>query len=114
MGVRRITGKSISLRQVTEGIWQGSNIAEIMPSDGDTEMSAGIHEIFASETIVEKAPVSDVLHILEGEIEIDADGVVETFQAGDFAYLHIGARQKYTVRERVKLVYVTYPRDWAS
>jgi ethanolamine utilization protein EutQ len=77
-------------------------------------MSCGVHELFASVTVVEKAPVDDVLYILEGEIEIDADGVAETYRAGDFAYLHAGARQTFTVRDRVKHIYVTYPRDWAS
>jgi ethanolamine utilization protein EutQ (cupin superfamily) len=75
-------------------------------------MSCGIHEIFASEIIVEKAPVDDVLYVLEGEIEIEAGGAAETFRAGDFAYLRAGARQRFIVRDRVKHVYVCYPGNW--
>ena len=114
MSVEKISRESIVLSEVPDGAWSGSNIAEILPAAGDTRMSCGIHEIFASETVVEKAPVDDVLYILEGEIEIDADGITEKFQAGDFAYLRAGARQKFTVRDRVKHIYVTYPRNWSN
>ena len=114
MSIKKISKESIVLRKIPDGIWSGSNIAEVLPATGDTKMSCGIHELFASETIVEKAPVNDVLYVLEGEIEIDSDGVVEKYQAGDFAYLHAGARQKFTVRDRVKHIYVTYPCDWSS
>ena len=114
MSIKKISRDSIMLSEVTEGIWSGCNIAEVLPTTGDTRMSCGIHELFASETIVEISPVDDVLYILEGEIEIDSDGITEKFQAGDFAYLHAGARQKFIVRERVKYIYVTYPRDWSN
>ncbi len=114
MSTKKISKESIVLRKIPDGIWSGSNIAEILPATGDTKMSCGIHELFASETVVEKAPVDDVLYVLEGEIEIDSDGVVEKYQAGDFAYLRAGARQKFTVRDRVKHIYVTYPCDWSG
>ena len=114
MSIKKISKESIVLRKIPDGIWSGSNIAEVLPATGDTKMSCGIHELFASETIVEKAPVNDVLYVLEGEIEIDSDGVVEKYQAGDFAYLCAGARQKFTVRDRVKHIYVSYPCDWSS
>ncbi|MDP7288194.1 MAG: cupin domain-containing protein [Phycisphaerae bacterium] len=114
MSIKKISGESVVPARVPDGIWSGSNLAEVFPTSGDTNMSCGVHELFASVTVVEKAPVDDVLYILEGEIEIDADGVAETYRAGDFAYLHAGARQTFTVRDRVKHIYVTYPRDWAS
>lgn len=114
MSLKKIPGESIVLRKIPEGTWSGTNIAEIFPAAGDTRMSCGIHEIFASETVIEKAPVDDVLYILEGEIEIDSDGIIEKYQAGDFAYLRAGARQKFTVRDRVKHIYVTYPCDWSD
>ncbi|NQU44242.1 DUF861 domain-containing protein [bacterium] len=114
MTIKRIPKESIALNKVPNGIWSGSNIAEVFPADGDTRMSCGIHELFASETIVEKAPVDDVLYILEGAIEIDSDGVVERYEAGDFAYLRAGARQKFTVRDRVKHIYVTFPCNWSG
>ena len=114
MGLKKIARETVVLESIPDGLWGGSNIAEILPAKGDTRMSCGVHEIFASEIIVEKAPVDDVLYVLEGEIEIEADGVTETFRAGDFAYLYAGARQKFTVRDRVKHIYVTYPRDWSE
>ena len=114
MNIRKICGKSVVLPTVQDGPWAGSNLAEIFPATGDTRMSCGIHELFASETVVEKAPVDDILYILEGEIEIESDGVTEKYQAGDFAYLHAGARQKFMVRDRVKHIYVTYPRNWTA
>ena len=77
-----------------------------------TGNDGGIHEIFASETVVEAAPVDDVLYILEGEIEIEAGGVRQTYRAGDFAYLHGGFRQKFIVRNRVKHIYICYPANW--
>lgn len=73
MSIKKISKESIVLSKIPDGIWSGSNIAEILPATGDTKMSCGIHEILASETVVEKAPVDDVLYILEGEIEIDSD-----------------------------------------
>lgn len=112
MSIKKVAGKSVTLQPIQDGPWSGSNLAEIFPSTGQTRMSCGIHELFSSETVVEKAPVDDVLYILEGEIEIESDGVSEKYQAGDFAYLHAGARQKFTVREKVKHIYITYPRNW--
>ena len=114
MSIKKISKESIVLSKIPDGIWSGSNIAEVLPARGDTRMSCGIHELFASETVVENAPVDDVLYVLEGEVEIDSDGIVEKYQAGDFAYLRAGARQKFTVRNRVKHVYVTYPCNWSS
>ena len=112
--VLKVSKESIALNKVPDGVWAGSSIGEVFPVAGDTRMSCGIHELSASETVVEKAPVDDVLYVLEGEIEIECDGVVEKYRAGDFAYLRAGARQKFTVRRRVKHIYVTYPRNWSS
>ena len=112
MGVLKKAGKDVVLAPLRDGVFAGSNIAEIFDTFGRTRMSCGIHEIFASEVVVEKAPVDDVLHVLEGEIEIEADGTVETFRAGDFAYLRAGARQRFLVRDRVKHIYVCYPGNW--
>ena len=114
MSIKKISKESIVLNKITDGIWSDSNIAEIFSAAGDTKMSCGIHELFISETVVEKAPVDDVLYILEGEIEIDSDGIIKKYQAGDFAYLRAGARQKFTVRNRVKHIYVTYPCNWSG
>jgi len=114
MTIKKVSKKSVVLGKVPDGIWAGSKIAEVFPAAGDTRMSCGIHELLASETVVEKAPVDDVLYILEGEIEIDSDGVVEKYRAGDFAYLRAGARQKFTVRDRVKHIYITYPCNWSN
>ena len=114
MSIKKVAGKTIAWQSIKDGLWAKSNIAEIFPTTGQTRMSCGIHELFASEIVVEKAPVDDVLYILEGEIEIESDGVTEKYQAGDFAYLQSGARQKFTVRKRVKHIYITYPRDWKS
>jgi ethanolamine utilization protein EutQ (cupin superfamily) len=114
VSIKKVSKKSVAPCNVPAGIWAGSNLAEIFPASGDTNMSCGVHELFASVIVVEKAPVDDVLYILEGEMEINADGVVETYHAGDFAYLRAGARQTFTVRDRVKHIYVTYPRDWSS
>lgn len=112
MGVLKKAGKDVVFQSLRDGVFAGSKIAEIFDTSGRTKMSCGIHEIFASEVIVEKAPVDDVLYILEGEIEIEADGAVETFRAGDFAYLRFGARQRFLVRDRVKHIYVCYPGNW--
>ncbi len=114
MSIKKIPRESIVMNKILDGIWSGSNIAEVLPATGDTKMSCGIHELFESETIVEKSPVDDVLYILEGEIEIDSDGIVKKFQAGDFAYLPAGVRQKFTVRNRVKHIYVSYPCNWSG
>lgn len=112
--IRKVAGESVCPHTITDGMWSGSNIAEVFPAAGDTRMSCGVHELFTSETVVEKAPVDDVLYILEGEIEIDSDGVVETYHPGDFAYLRSGARQVYRVRDRVKHIYITYPCNWCT
>lgn len=114
MSIKKISKESIKFKTIQEGLWSGSKIAEILPASGDTKMSCGTHELFASKTIVEKTPVDDVLYILEGEIEIVSDGVTEKYQAGDFAYLHAGARQKFTVRDHVKHIYITYPCNWSN
>ena len=114
MSIKKISNESIVLSTIPDGVWSGSGIAEVFPAAGATKMSCGIHEVFASETVIENAPVDDILYILEGEIEIESDGVVEKYQAGDFAYLRAGARQKFTVRDRAKHIYVTYPRNWSN
>lgn len=114
MKLLKKTGQAVIPKPVKEGLWAGSNLVEVFDTSGTTTMSSGIHEIFASETVVEKAPVDDVLYILEGEIEIEADGVRQIFKAGDFAYLYRGCRQKFIVRERVKHLYVCYPANWQA
>lgn len=114
MGVLKVPGETIIPKPLTEGLWKGSNIVEVFDTGGKTRMSCGIHELFASVTVVEKAPVDDVLYILEGEIEIEADGVRQLFKAGDFAYLYKGCRQTFTVRKHVKHIYICYPANWAT
>lgn len=114
MSIKKVSKESIVPNKIEDGLWSGSNIAEIFPVSGDTKMSCGIHEIFASDIVVEKSPVDDILYILEGEIEISADGVVNKYKAGDFAYLYAGSRQTFTIRNRVKHIYITYPRDWSG
>ncbi len=114
MTIKKISRENIKLQKIPGGLWSGSNIAEIIPATGDTKMSCGIHELFKSVTIIESSPVDDILYILEGEIEIDSDGVSENYQPGDFAYLRAGARQKFTVREHVKHIYITYPCNWSD
>jgi len=110
----KISKESIKLKPIQKGLWSGSKIAEVLPANGNTKMSCGIHELFTSETVVEKAPVNDVLYILEGEIEIDSNGVTEKYQAGDFAYLQAGVKQKFIVSEHVKHIYVSYPCNWSN
>ena len=112
MSIRKRAGKQVVLEPVRDGAWAGTNLAEVFDTSGSTRMSCGVHEIFASETVVEEAPVDDVLYILEGEIEIEANGVAQKFKAGDFAYLHAGCRQRFIVRDRVKHIYVCYPSNW--
>ena len=112
MSIRKIAKDDVILEEAQDQPWAGSNIAEIFPSTGDTRMSCGIHEIFQSETVIEEAPVDDVLFILEGEMEIESGEDYEKYAAGDFAYLHAGAPQRFLVRDRVKLIYVTYPCNW--
>ena len=112
MGVLKKAKADIIFRPIRDGLFAGSNIAEVFDTSGSTKMACGIHEIIAADVVVEKAPVDDVLYILEGEMEIEADGVVQTFRAGDFVYLRSGVRQRFIVRARVKHIYVCYPSDW--
>jgi len=112
MSIRKVDKSEVVLQEVQDQPWAGSKIAEVFPSTGNTRMSCGVHEILESETVIDKAPVDDVLFILEGEIEIESGEDHETYGAGDFAYLHAGAGQRFLVRDRVKLIYVTYPCNW--
>ena len=112
MGIIKRSKEAIVFKPITHGPFSGSIIAEVFDTSGETTMACGIHEIPASLTIVEKAPVDDVLYILEGEIDIESDGVSKTYRAGDLAYLRAGERQKYTVKDRVKHIYVCYPGNW--
>jgi ethanolamine utilization protein EutQ (cupin superfamily) len=114
MSLRKVSKNDVVLTEVQDLPWKGAKVAEVFPSSGTTRMSCGIHEIFASETIIEKAPVDDVLFILEGEIEIDTDNESYKYAAGDFAYLHAEVKQRFIVKDRVKLVYVTYPCNWIN
>ena len=112
MNVLKKSGADIVFRPIRDGAFAGSNIAEVFDTSGRTKMACGIHEIIAADVVVDKAQVDDVLYILEGEMEIDADGVVQTFRAGDFVYLRSGVKQRFIVRARVKHVYVCYPSNW--
>ena len=53
-------------------------------------------------------------HRIYIETDIEANGVSITYRAGDFAYLRKGERQQYTVKERVKHLYVCHPGDWKA
>lgn len=112
MGILKKAKRDVVFTPIPEGPFGGSVIAEIFDTSGDTAMSCGIHAIPASVTVVEKAPVDDVLYILEGEIEIESNGLRQTYRAGDFAYLRKGERQVFTVKDRVKHIYVCYPGNW--
>jgi len=112
MSILKKAKEEVEFRPIREGPFAGSSICEVFDTSGNTRMSCGVHEVFASETIVEEAPVDDVLYILEGEIEIEAGRITETYKAGDFVYLYAGARQRFTVRDRVKHIYVCYPGNW--
>ena len=115
MSLKKVSKNEVVLTEVQDLPWKGSKMAEIFPSSGTTRMSCGLHEIFASETVIEKAPVDDILFILEGEIEIETDDDESyKYVAGDFAYLHANAKQRFVVKDRVKLVYVTYPCNWMN
>ncbi len=112
MSILKKAAEDVVFQTIAEGPFAGTQICEVFDTKADTRMSCGIHELSASETLVDNAPVDDVLFILEGEIEIEADGVAKTYRAGDFAYLHAGAKQRFTVRDRVKHIYVCYPGNW--
>ena len=112
MAILKRAKKDIVFKPIPEGPFAGTVIAEVFDTSGATAMSCGIHEIPASVTVVGKAPVDDVLYILEGEITIESNGVVKTYKAGDFAYLRAGEKQTYTVKDRVKHLYVCYPGNW--
>jgi PAS domain S-box-containing protein len=111
-GILKKAKSEVAFVPIPEGPFAGSSIAEIFDTSGATAMSCGIHEIPASVTRVDKAPVDDVLYILEGEIDIESNGVLKTYRAGDFAYLRAGETQVYTVRNRVKHLYVCHPGNW--
>lgn len=111
----KVSKKDVVLKPVTDiPRWCGSNLAQIFGGGNDEVcMSAGIHEIFACE-VTELNPVTDLLYILEGEIEVRANSESQIYQQGDFAYLTGGVDRTYIVRESVKLIYVTYPSNWQA
>ena len=51
MTIKKIAKDSLVLSRIPDGLWAGSNIAEVLPATGDTKMSCGIHELFASESV---------------------------------------------------------------
>lgn len=112
MTILKTEASDIRLQPIAEGVFAGSRICEVFDTSGKTTMACGIHEIDASVTVVERAPVDDVLFILDGEVEIESNGDSHTYRAGDFAYLRAGERQVFTVRERVRHIYVCYPGNW--
>lgn len=114
MSLQKVAKEEVVWNKLPDGIWQGTKLAEVFPANGGTEMSCGIHEITASETIIEEAPVSDILYILEGELELEEDGICHTYRAGDFAYINKGTKQRFTVKDRVKHIYICYPANWSE
>ena len=62
MGILKRSKEEIVFEPIAHGPFSGSIIAEVFDTSGETTMSCGIHEIPASVTIVEKAPVDDVLY----------------------------------------------------
>ena len=76
-------------------------------------MSAGIHEIFPSEVTC-TMETDDILYILEGEIEIEVNGLIKTYCPGDFAYLYKGTKVTIRVAKYDKHVFISYPADWKN
>ena len=114
MGTLKRSQAAVVFSPIADGPFAGSRIAEVFDTSGATAMACGIHEIHAAVTIVEKATVDDVLYILEGEIEIESNGVHQTYRAGDFACLRAGEQQQFTVKDKVKHLYVCYPGNWKA
>jgi len=112
MALLKKAKNEVVFKNIPSGPFADTALAEIFDTSGKTEMSCGIHEISPSVRVVEKAPVSDVLYILEGELTIEAGGVTHTYRAGDFAYLCAGHKQTFTVKKRVKHIYICYPAKW--
>lgn len=92
-------------------VWKGSNIAEAFDSDGKTKLAAGVHEIFPSEVVV-TMDTDDILYMLEGELEIEVNGVKKKYHAGDFAYLYKNTEVIFKVLKYSKQIYVSYPANW--
>jgi len=112
MALLKKAKSDVAFSTIPGGPFADTEIAEVFDTSGKTQMACGIHEIGPSVRVVEKAPVSDVLYILEGELTIEANGISQTYRAGDFAYLYAGHKQTFIVKNRVKHIYVCYPAQW--
>ncbi|MFV0555799.1 MAG: cupin domain-containing protein [Lactovum sp.] len=56
----------------------------------------------------------EIDYVIEGILEIIIDGRVHTVNAGELVLIPKGSSIQFSVEDKARFVYVTYPADWAN
>lgn len=56
----------------------------------------------------------EIDYVIDGELSIHIDGRSVTAKAGEIIYIPKGSSIQFSVAEKARFLYVTYPADWAN
>lgn len=56
----------------------------------------------------------EVDYIIEGQLDVIVNGRVNSAKAGEVLLIPKGSDIQFSVKDKARFIYVTYPADWAS
>lgn len=86
---------------------------EILNAEESPNMAVGLLKIISS-SFPWHLSYDEVDYVLEGSVTITINGEEHTAYAGDVIYVPDGSDVIWTANEYAKLLYVTYPANWAD
>lgn len=86
---------------------------EILSSKESPNMAVGFLKIINS-TFPWQLSYDEIDYILEGDVTIKINGNEYTAYAGDIIYIPKGSDVVWSAKEYTKLLYITYPANWAD
>tara|TARA_B110000014_G_scaffold254018_1_gene234116 strand:+ start:244 stop:594 length:351 start_codon:yes stop_codon:yes gene_type:complete len=75
----------------------------------DKELSVGYTEYYAASRLEWVFDYNEAFLMLEGSLEVHADGQIQRFEAGDLGFIEKGTETTIVVAERAYLLHITQP-----
>ena len=86
---------------------------EILSSKESPNMAVGFLKIIDS-TFPWQLSYDEIDYVMDGDVTIKIYGSEYTAYAGDIIYIPLGSDVVWSAKEYTKLLYITYPANWAD